>query len=115
MSAPRAYRGEDAGRAAAEDAAKGERFAAEADEWIEANPEAWAFMAEQARASAANRRRFGIGALCEVVRWQMRNVRGDGDFRLNNNHRARFARRLIEEVPECGPYITTRHSVIDMR
>lgn len=109
----RAYQGEDPLQVSLFDSAKAERFEHEADEWIAANPDAWEFMTEQARASARNRRRFGIGALCEVVRWQMRNVRGDGEFRLNNNHRAHFARRLIREVPECEPYIKTRHSVLD--
>ena len=95
------------------DCAKGERMAAEADAWIETNPQAWDYMTEQARRSAENRARFGVGALCEVVRWEMRNVRGDCGFKLNNNHRARFARRLVQAVPECEPYITVRHSAVD--
>lgn len=87
-------------------------FREQADKWIEDNPEAWRFMTIQALKSAENRRRFGIGALCEVVRWEMRNVRGD-EFKLNNNHRAHFARRLVREHPEIGPYIETRRSVLD--
>lgn len=94
--------------------AKGDRFKEEADAWIDANPEAWEFMASQAVMSARNRRLFGIGALCEVVRWQMRNVQGNTGFKLNNNHRAYFARRLIKEHPEVEPYIRTRGSVCDL-
>jgi len=91
---------------------RGERFRREADEWIDANPEAWEFMVSQARASARACRRFGIGSLCEHVRWHM-FIEGVDGFALNNNHRAAFARRLIKEVPECEPYITTRSSVLD--
>ena len=96
------------------DQAKGDRFREEADKWIEANPDAWDYLTQQAVNSARNGRRFGIGALCEVVRWQMRNVQGISGFRLNNNHRAAFARRLIKEHPEVEPYISTRGSVLDL-
>ena len=105
--------GETAAQMALFDESKGDRFKAEADAWIEANPEAWGYLTAQASVSAMNHRKFGIGALCEVVRWEMRNVRGDAQFKLNNNHRAYFARRLIEEVPECEPYIEVRRSVVD--
>lgn len=108
-----AYMGEDAEQASFHDLAKGERFRDEADAWISANPVAWDYMVDAARISAANGRRFGIGALCEHVRWQMM-ADGTTDFKLNNNHRAAFARKLIEEVPECEPYITTRTSVTDL-
>lgn len=96
------------------DISKAERIRAEADEWVSDNPQAWEFMKASARESARNGIRFGIGALSEVVRWQMRNVRGDESFKLNNTHRAAFARRLIAEVPECKPYIETRSSVMDI-
>ena len=92
---------------------KGERFRAEADEWINANPKAWEYMKMQAEASALAGRRFSIGSLCEHVRWHM-FTRGVTGFKLNNNHRAAFARRLIQEVPECKPYISVRHSVMDL-
>lgn len=93
--------------------AKGERFRDEADRWIEANPRAWEYMKAQAGASAVAGRRFGIGSLCEHVRWHM-FARGVTGFKLNNNHRAAFARRLVKEVPECEPYINVRHSVVDL-
>lgn len=92
---------------------RGERFRREADEWIDANPEAWEFMVESARASARAGRRFGIGSLVEHVRWHM-FAQGTDSFKCNNNFRAPFARRLIREVPECEPYITTRASVTDL-
>lgn len=94
--------------------AKGDRFREEADRWIEANPDAWSYMTRQALVSAGNGRRFGIKALCEVVRWQMRNVQGDTGFKLNNNHSAAFARRLVKEHPEVEPYLSMRGSVLDL-
>lgn len=109
----RVYKGEDALETVLVDAAKGERFRSEADAWIDANPQAWAYMTEQALLSAHHRRRFGIGALCEHVRWHM-FAKGDEGFKLNNNHRAAFARRLIRENPEIEPYIKVRDSVTDL-
>lgn len=91
---------------------KGERFINEANEWIEANPKAWDYMKVSAEASAKHGRRFSIGSLCEHVRWEMFS-RGTTEFKLNNNHRAAFARRLVEEIPECEPYLTMRKSVCD--
>lgn len=111
--ASRHYEGESAEQLATFEAAKGERFQEEADAWVEANPKAWEYMVEAARLCAVYGRRFGIGALCEHVRWQMM-ADGTTEFKLNNNHRAPFARRLIKEVPECEPYITTRTSAVDL-
>ena len=93
--------------------AKGDRFKEEADRWIGANPDAWRYMTDQALLSANAGRRFGIGALCEHVRWHM-FAQGDKNFKLNNNYRAAFARRLIREHPEVEPYIKTRGSVCDL-
>lgn len=109
----RYYDGGDAESYAAIDTAKGERFIAEADAWIEANPGAWEWMTSRAVASAMGHRRFSIGALCESVRWEM-FARGIDDFKLNNNHRAAFARRIIREHPETEPYIVRRHSACDL-
>lgn len=93
--------------------AKGDRFKEEADKWIEKNPGAWEYLTNSAVISANAGRRFGIGALCEHVRWHM-FAQGDRNFKLNNNHRAAFARRLIREHPEVEPYISTRGSVLDL-
>lgn len=92
---------------------KGERFASLADEWVEANPAAWDFMTSRAVERAAGGRRFGIGELCEQVRWHMA-AEGLGEFKVNNNHRAALARRLVREHPECRPFIRTRDSVVDL-
>ena len=92
---------------------KGERFKHDADKWIEANPEAWEFMKKSAQDSADSNRMFGVKSLCEHVRWHMYAEGHDG-FKLNNNYSAAFARRLIEEVPDCAQYLRTRSSVMDL-
>lgn len=92
---------------------KAERFRREADEWIEANAEAWSYITEQATRSASMGRTFGMKALCEHVRWHMEVNRASADFKINNNWTSAFTRRLVEEHPEVGPFVRTRHSVHD--
>ena len=95
------------------DFAKGDRFNAGADEWVRRNYEAWTWMRCQAVKYTEQRKRFGIGELCEQVRWHMQAEGVDG-FKVNNNYRAALARRLIAEYPPCRPYIKTRDSVVDL-
>lgn len=102
-----------AGQLALLDIAKGDRFRAEANEWVRKNPEAWAFIRYEAVSRTEQRKAFGIGELCEQVRWHMK-ASGVGAWKLNNNHRAALARRLIEEYPPCKPYIKTRDSCVDV-
>ena len=109
----RGYHGEAVEQMALFDAAKGERFRAQADEWVRKNPEAWAYIRCEAVKRTEQRKRFGIGELCEQVRWHM-HVNGDKDFRVNNNYRAAFARRLIDEYPPCREFIKTRDSAVDL-
>ena len=106
------YKGTDPAEILTADQVKGERFRREADEWISANGEAWQYMVDSARLSATHHRRFGVKSLCEHVRWHM-FAKGNTEFKLNNNHSAAFARRLIRDVPECEPFLNTRHSVLD--
>ena len=43
---------------------------------------------------------YGIGALFEILRWHRRIEKGDREFKLNNNHRALYARRIMELFPD---------------
>lgn len=52
--------------------------------------------------------RLGIGALYEVLRWQHRRATRGDTFRLNNNHRAFYARLLIDRHPEWERLFETR-------
>ena len=45
----------------------------------------------------AGKRKVGIGMLFEVIRWEQ-FLRTEGDsFKLNNNYRSRYARKLMDE------------------
>ncbi|MDH5626658.1 MAG: hypothetical protein OEY69_00050 [Candidatus Krumholzibacteria bacterium] len=56
------------------------------------------------------KRRFGIGALTERVRWEVRTTWGeDADgYKINNNFRAYLARDLIAKYPKLEELIETR-------
>lgn len=95
------------------DTSKGDRYKAKADEWVRRNPQAWAYIRNEAVERTERRKRFGIGELCEQVRWHMK-AGGVDDFKVNNNYRAALARRLIAEYPPCRDYIQTRDSCVDL-
>lgn len=68
-----------------------------AERWMDENPQVMELFRHFAQQMAERDMRFGIGALAERVRWECA-VRTSGDtFKVNNNHRAYIARRLIEE------------------
>lgn len=92
---------------------KGDMYKAKADEWVKKNPDAWAFMRNRAVEYTYQHRKFGIGDLCEEVRWHKR-AEGVDSFKVNNNYRAPLARRLKEEYPPCAQYIETRESCVDV-
>lgn len=54
--------------------------------------------------------RIGIGMLFEVLRWHYWRATEDAasDFKLNNNYRSRYARRLMAEEPELLEAFETR-------
>jgi len=78
-----------------------------AAEWMRENPEIMQHFEKLALEAAARDKRFGIGALTEVVRWEI-NVRWQGEFKINNNHRAYIARELIRRHPHLERYVETR-------
>jgi len=52
--------------------------------------------------------RIGIGMLFEVLRWQYwRQTEGDA-FKLNNNYRSRYARRIMENEPDLAGIFEVR-------
>lgn len=61
------------------------------------------------QAAAAGRRRIGIGAVWERIRWYY-DVELDTreHFKLNNSHRAYYARRFIAAHPEHAELFETR-------
>jgi hypothetical protein len=78
--------------------------------WITANPQAFALFERFALEMANRKRRFGMKALAERVRWQvMATWEKDAEgFKLNNNLVSFLSRELIKRYPELGHYIELR-------
>lgn len=74
------------------------------------NPQVYATLKRLAvRAKQQGQTRTGIGMLWEVMRWELTVETRSGDnFRLNNNHRSRYARLLMEQEPELAGIFATR-------
>lgn len=54
-------------------------------------------------------KRFGIATIYEVARWRSMMRRRPGDaFKLNNNHRAYYARLLMQAEPDLAGLFNTR-------
>lgn len=54
-------------------------------------------------------RRYGIAALVEAIRYDAGiSLLGDGDYRINNNHRSLLARRVMRLYPDLGEFFETR-------
>lgn len=84
-------------------------YATQADAFIDANPHVWARFIEAARAMAAKGQHFGMKGLVEWARWQwMLSTKDAQGWKLNNNHTAYLARRLMKDVPEVADLIETR-------
>lgn len=65
----------------------------------EGHPEVYQTLVKLAReAKGKGKRKIGIGMLWEVMRWQMYLQTKDPDgYKLNNNHRSRYARLIMEQ------------------
>src|SRR5688572_7112813 len=67
-------------------------------------------------AKAAGSRRLSINMLFERVRWEhlvTPSAKG-ADFALNNNHRAYYARLLMEQEPDLAGLFETRKARADV-
>ena len=92
---------------------RGQEMADGAEAWMAKNPAVWERMVNQAANFAAQGRRFSIALLVEEVRFNMRVEKVEGsDFKINNDHRAEFARKL-QAFPAIKPYIEIRASKVD--
>lgn len=62
------------------------------------------------RIKRAGRRRWSVNAAFEVVRYNATVTTNGRTYKLNNNHRAHFARWLMRDVPELAGFFSTRDS-----
>ena len=83
----------------------------EAEKWIAANPGVYLLFVRFAHEMLAARKNFGVGLLTERVRWEcVVTTTGDPDFKINNNHRAYIARKLVQDYPPLRPFIQFRET-----
>jgi hypothetical protein len=83
-----------------------ERF----EEFHAAHPEVYTYLLALAReVRHKGYKRYGIGALWERLRWhfQIEEALGE-DFKLNNDFRSRYARKLMQEQPELDGFFEIR-------
>lgn len=73
-----------------------------------AHPEIYNAIVAKARQARANGlQKYGIGALWEIMRWEFAMKRS-GDFKLNNNHRAWYARLIMFVEPDLKGFFEVR-------
>lgn len=66
------------------------------------------------RAVRAGHTALGIGQLFEVLRWETMLRTSDADgYKLNNDYRAWYARRLMATTPELDGIFEVRESAVD--
>jgi len=76
-----------------------------------ANPQVGQLLTSMARSmKSRGRTRIGIGMLYEVLRWNyyLNNSDPNSDFKLSNNYRSRYARKIMETHKDMDGFITTR-------
>ena len=76
-----------------------------------ANPMVWElFKKFSYEAKNSGRKRFGVNAIFERMRWYI-DIETSGDrFKLNNNYRSCYARLIISEDPFFQTFFETRRS-----
>ena len=82
--------------------------------WKNANPEIWKQVEKYALEMARARRRFGIKAIFERVRWWCAiETNGKYEFKLNNNYTACAVRYLEKVYPELRGLFAKRRAQCD--
>jgi hypothetical protein len=78
-------------------------------EFDEENPRVYELLCRFAdEAISVGRTRLGISLLFERIRWEVYIITSDDEFKLNNNHRAYYARRWLSEHPQYPEFFATR-------
>lgn len=75
----------------------------------QANPHVYRALVALARQlKQAGRRRFGIKALFERLRFEAALQTWGDEFRLNNNYHSRYARLIMRQEPDLAGFFETR-------
>lgn len=76
------------------------------DEFDRDNPHVYDLFVKYAlEAKARGRTRFSISMITERIRWYTAIETSDPDFKINNNHRAFYARKLMEDPRFTGMFV----------
>lgn len=75
------------------------------------NPRVYAlFIRFSLQALAKGYRKFAAAAIFERIRWEIAIETTEVDFKLNNNHKAYFARKAMLDYPQLKGFFETRGS-----
>lgn len=87
---------------------------ADFDRYHRENPSIYAKLVEFAQAAVkAGATHIGIGLLYERLRWYTKVEAVSDTFKVNNNFRAFYARKMMAEYPELNAVFETRRSAAD--
>jgi len=75
-----------------------------------ANPHVWLLFRQFARAAMARRKTYSSNAIIERIRWytDIETHNDDAGFKVNNNHRAYYARMWKAQFPSHADFLRTR-------
>lgn len=78
-------------------------------EFHKKNPRVYRELVKLARSlKARGWQHYGIGALFEVIRFHRALETTDPEFKLNNNHRALYARQIMDENADLRDFFEIR-------
>lgn len=79
-------------------------------EYDRENPQIWkAFVKYAKQAKARGFKHYSAKGIFEIIRWHT-GVSGNGEFKLNNNYHAGYARKMMKMYPEFEGFFRIRHS-----
>ena len=83
----------------------------DAEDFHARHPRVWRLFVEFTfQAIRAGHDHYSVGAIWERIRWEtdMGDPHTRADFKLNNNHRAFYSRRLMTMYPDRAGFFRTR-------
>lgn len=79
------------------------------------NPGVWALFKRFAlEAIAAGKRNLSVSLITERIRWEAVVTTSTTEYKVNNNHRAFYARKFHREFPQHDGFFRTRLAQVDL-
>jgi hypothetical protein len=74
----------------------------------EENPQIWeAFAKYSKQAKSKGFENYGTSGIFEIIRWHT-TVQGNDGFKINNNYKPDYARKMMAAYPEFAGFFRTR-------